>query len=55
MDLTREEETQSPQPEPEEPMETSQPKPSEPQETEKDEVAEDVTGPDAGSSNEDVE
>ncbi|XP_042281920.1 symplekin [Thunnus maccoyii] len=48
-------ETLSPQPEPaEEPMEASEPEPSDPQEPPKDAEA-DVTGPDAGSSSEDVE
>lgn len=55
MDLTREEETQSPEPEPaEEPMETSQTEASDLQEPEKD-VEDDVQGPEAGSSTEDAE
>uniref|UniRef100_A0A8C4HUP8 Symplekin n=1 Tax=Dicentrarchus labrax TaxID=13489 RepID=A0A8C4HUP8_DICLA len=57
VDLTREEETPPPssQPEPaEEPMEESQPEPSDLQEPEKD-VEADVTGPEAGSSSDDVE
>uniref|UniRef100_UPI0037E99F2D symplekin isoform X2 n=1 Tax=Semicossyphus pulcher TaxID=241346 RepID=UPI0037E99F2D len=55
VELTRAEQTPSPQPEPaEEPMETAQPEPSDPEEPEKDVEAE-VTGPEAGSSGEEAE
>lgn len=55
VDLTRDDETPSPQAEPaEEPMEVTEPEPSDLQEPVKDAEA-DVTGPEAGSSGEDAE